>query len=165
MVTDKNIQPKEATPIVYPKNYDFVQGEQILWRHDVHKGIIHREVVAEWIITNMRAMKRFPLTKDNLTPQIAYVGHSISESIVMNQHRQSQGSRVGNFVGGGSGGSFGGVSTGVSKSTSTNYGDLVFLANGKEMFRFNGISDPNGVNRLIKALKKQMKEKNKKTKL
>jgi hypothetical protein len=162
MVDDKNIQPKETTQIIYPKGYDMVQGEQVLWRHDISKGIIHREVVEEWFITNLRAMKRFPVTKENAKPQISYAGHSISETVVMNQHRQSQGNRVGNFVGSYGGGGFAGVSSGISSSKSVNYGDLVFLANGKEMFRFRGISDPSGVNRLVKALKKQLIEAKKK---
>jgi hypothetical protein len=161
---DKSIEPNEAAPVVYPQNYEIVQGEQILWEHDVVTGVFHRETVEEWIITNMRAMKRYPVSKKNLAPRVAFVGHSISESIVMNQHRQSQGNRVGNFVGSYSAGSFGGVSSGVSKSTSTNYGDLVFLANDKEMFRFCSISDPNGVNRLVKALRKELLQNKKKVK-
>jgi len=35
------------------------------------------------------------------------------------------------------------------------YGDIVFLCNDKEVFRFQGISDPNEVNYLIKTLKKE----------
>jgi hypothetical protein len=148
--------------VVYPKLYDISQGEQILWRHDIEKGVIHKEVIAEWMITNQRAMIRIPITSENTIPKVAYVGHSISESVVMNQFRKSQGNRVGNFVGSYSGGGFAGVSSGISSSKSMSYGDLVFLANGKEMFRFRGISDPNGVNRLVKALKKQLLENKKK---
>lgn len=146
----------EKATAVYPKFYDILQGEQVLWRHNITKGIIHKEVVAEWMITNHRAMIRMPITNENPTPKIAYVGHSISESVVMNQFRRSQGNRVGNFVGAYGGGGFAGVSSGISSSKGMSYGDLVFLANGKEVFRFRGISDPNGVNRLVKALKKQL---------
>jgi hypothetical protein len=151
--------------IVYPKGYDIMQGEQILWRHDIEKGVIHKEVIQEWFITNHRAMLRVPVSNENQKPQLAYVGYLISESVVMNQFRKSQGNRVGNFVGSYSGGGFAGVSSGISSSKSISYGDLVFLANGKEMFRFRGISDPNGVNRLVKALKKQVKEQKSKNKV
>jgi hypothetical protein len=36
-----------------------------------------------------------------------------------------------------------------------NFGDIVFLRNDREIFRFQGISDPEEVNRLIKTLKKE----------
>jgi len=103
----------------------------------------------------MRAMKRFPVTKENLQPRIIYVGLNISDSVVMNQHRKSQGTRVGNFVGEGSGGSFSGVTAGTSRSTSTTYGDLVFFAKGKEILRFQEISDPHDVHIMIETVKKQ----------
>jgi hypothetical protein len=35
------------------------------------------------------------------------------------------------------------------------FGDIVFLCNDREAFRFQGISDPNEVNNMIKSLKKE----------
>jgi hypothetical protein len=73
----------------------------------------------------------------------------------MNQFRKSKGNRVGSFAGVYGGGGFAGTGTGISSSTSMNFGDIVFLHNDREIFRFQGISDPDEVNRLIKTLKKE----------
>jgi hypothetical protein len=138
--------------------YDFVKGEQVLWNHRISKGVLHREVVEEWIITNMRVMKRYPESKNNPARRISFVGLGTDcDVVVMNQRRQSQGARVGNFVGTApGGGSFGGVTSGTSSSTSRTYDDLVILLGGKERLRFSGISDPHGVKRMIDTMKKQV---------
>jgi hypothetical protein len=139
--------------------YDLVKEEQILWIHRISKGVLHREVVEEWIITNMRAMKRYPESKNNPTRRISFIGFGTDcDVVVMNQRRQSQGSRIGNFVGSSAGGGFGGVTSGTSRSTSRAYGDLVFLLNGKEHIRFSRISDPQGVRRMIQIIKKQTRK-------
>lgn len=135
-------------------NGNLYPDQQILWLHQIKKGLLHREVVEEWIITNFRALKRFPVTKENPTPRFAAVGLAISDSVVMNQQRRSKGNRVGTFTGAG-GGTFAGTAVGLSSSTSTAYGDLVFVFDGKEVLRFQGISDPQGVRRLIQTLVKQ----------
>jgi hypothetical protein len=51
--------------------------------------------------------------------------------------------------------SFVGVSSSSSKSMT--YGDLVFLVAGNEVFRFYGVSDLDGIKRLIDNLKKATK--------
>jgi len=132
-------------------------GEQVLWFHRVSKGFIHKEVAEEWIITNTRALKHFLVTKQNSTPRTAYVNLVESSSVVMNQRRTSQANRVGNFVGTGSSSGFAGVTGGSSRSTSGNFGDLVFFLNGKEVLCFQGISDPNGVHKMIETVKRQTK--------
>ena len=73
----------------------------------------------------------------------------------MNQFRKSKGNRVGTFAGVYTTGAFAGTATGINSSISMSYGDIVFLHNDKEVFRFQGISDPNEVNHLIKTLKKE----------
>lgn len=67
-------------------------------------------------------------------------------AVVMNQHRSPLGSRVGTFMGTGDRG-FVGTSLSSSSSTSAIYGDLMFLFNGKEALRLQGISDSHGVHR------------------
>jgi hypothetical protein len=135
-------------------NRNFNAGEQVIWSHVVKKGIVSKEIAERWIITNMRAIKQFPVTKDNLQERFTAIGLDVSDTVVMNQFRRSKGNRVGSFVGSYGGGGYVGTGSGISSSTSTSYGDLVFLHNGKEIFRFQGISDPNGVNRMVKTLKK-----------
>jgi hypothetical protein len=126
-----------------------------IWSHTVKKGIISKEIAERWIITNMRAIKQFPVTKDNPQEKFGAIGLDISDTVVMNQFRRSKGNRVGSFVGSYGGGGVIGTGSSISSSTSISYGDLVFLHNGKEVFRFQGISDPNEVNRMVKTLKKQ----------
>jgi hypothetical protein len=135
-------------------NRNFNSGEQVIWSHIVKKGIVSKEIAERWIITNMRAIKQFPVTKDNPQERFLAIGLDASDTVVMNQFRRSKGNRVGSFVGSYSGGGIVGTGTGLSSSISTSYGDLVFLHNGKEVFRFQGISDPNGINRMVKTLKK-----------
>ncbi len=137
-------------------NRNFNAGEQVIWSHTINKGILNKEIAERWIITNMRAIKQFPETKDNPQEKFVAIGwQDLSDSVVMNQFRKSKGNRVGSFVGAYSTGAFAGTATGVNSSTSMSYGDIVFLHNDKEIFRFQGISDPNEVNQLIKTLKKE----------
>jgi hypothetical protein len=135
-------------------NRNFNAGEQIIWSHMVNKGLVSKEITERWIITNMRAIKQFPVSKDNLQEKFSAIGLDVSDTVVMNQFRRSKGNRVGSFVGSYGGGGVVGEEMSSSSSISTSYGDLVFLHDGKEVFRFQGISDPNGVNRMVKTLKK-----------
>ncbi|MGD0496146.1 MAG: hypothetical protein ABSB28_08915 [Candidatus Bathyarchaeia archaeon] len=138
------------------KNPDLNEGEQTLWVHEVTRGIFHKETVEKWIITNLRALKYYPVTKENPTQRLDSVGLAVCEPIIMNQHRVSKGQRVGNFTGVSSG-VFAGTSVGSSTSTSTTYGDLVFFVKGTEKLRFLCISDPHGVQHMIQTIKKQSK--------
>jgi hypothetical protein len=137
-------------------NFNLNENEQAIWTHEITKGILKKEVVERWIITNLRALKFFPMTKERPKANMTAVGLAISDTVVMNQYRNSKGSRVGTFTGGGSGRGVAGVSVGMSDNISRPFGDLVFLLGGKEVLRFPNISDPNGVNKIIKALKKQI---------
>jgi len=140
-------------------NRNLNPGEQILWNHVVKKGVLHKEVAEKWIITNMRAIKQYQVTKENPQEKFLAVGLDVCDVIVMNQFRSSKGDRVGSFAGTYSYGGVAGVGTSVSTSTSRTYGDLVFLYDCKEVFRFPSISDPNGVKRMIQTLGKQRTEK------
>ncbi len=139
-----------------------LEGERILWQHIVTKGIFNKEIVEVWRITDFRAFLGVPKTKTYMAPKVAVdvtvsgVGLAVCDTVVMNQHRKSQGSRVGTFTGV-SGGGFVGTGVSSSESTSSTYGDLIFLFKGKEVFRFRSISDPNGVRRMIEAIKREKK--------
>ena len=137
-------------------NRNFNAGEQVIWSHTVQKGVFSKETAEKWFITNMRAIKQFPVTKDNPQEKFSAIGWlDLSDSVVLNKFRKSKGNRVGTFAGVYGGGGFAGTGTGISTSTSMNFGDIVFLHNDREVFRFQGISDPDEVNRLIKTLKKE----------
>jgi hypothetical protein len=158
MVFNPMERPKSQDELNYQAkmlNRNFNAGEQVLWSHTVKRGILRKEIAERWTITNMRAIKQFPVTKDNPQEKFEAIGLDVSDTVVMNKFRRSKGNRVGSFVGAYGGGEFVGTGTGMSSSTSTSYGDLVFLYNGKEVLGFQGISDPDGVNRMVKTLKKQ----------
>ncbi len=136
-------------------NPNFNRDEQVLWSHRVIKGVFHKEIVEEWIITGLRAIKKYPVTKEN--PQERFISISLSDAdvVVMRQHRETNGHRVGTFAGTTGGGFFTGTTTGVTHSTGITYGDLVFLQDKKEIIRFSGISDPQDINRMIQTIKKE----------
>jgi len=129
-------------------------GEQLLWKHEVKKGFIHKEIVETWAITNLRAVKLYSASIENPKPHIEVTGLAIADTVVMNQYRSSTGSRVGTFIGA-RGNLFTGAGESTYSSTSQTYGDLVFFLSGREVLRFQGISDPHGVRRMVETLKKQ----------
>jgi hypothetical protein len=137
-------------------NRNFNPGEQVIWSHMVQKGVFSKKITEKWFITNMRAIKVFPATDDNPQEKFAALGWlDLTDSVVMNQLRRSKGNRVGSFAGVYGGGGFAGTATSISSSVSMTFGDVVFLHNDREVFRFPGISDPAEVNSLVKALKKE----------
>jgi len=138
---------------IWNLNFDN-KGEQLLWKHEVKKGLIHKETIATWAITNLRAVKLYSPSIENPKPCIEAVGLAIADTVVMNQYRSSTGSRVGTFMGA-RGSLFAGVGESTYSSTSQTYGDLVFFLSGREGLRFQGISDPQGVRRMVETLKKQ----------
>jgi hypothetical protein len=125
------------------------EGEQPLWKHEVQKGFIHKETIETWAITNLRAVK---INSASLKMEV--VGLALADAVVMNQHHSSTGSRVGTFIGA-KGSLFAGAGESTYSSKSQTYGDLVFFLAGREVLRFQGISDPHGVRRMVETLKKQ----------
>lgn len=135
-------------------NFNLNDGEEVLWVHEVKRGLIHKETVEKWIITNLRAIKFYPETKDRPKPEMNAIGHIMADVVVMNQHRKSTGDRVGTFTGSYRYGLGVGAGYARTHTESRTYGDLVFLVAGREAFRFPGVSDPHGVKKLIETLKK-----------
>ena len=131
-------------------------GEQVIWSHSVSKGVFSKETAERWFVTNMRAIKQFLVTKDNSQEKFVALGWlDLSDLLVMNKFRKSKGNRVGSFAGAYAGGPFAGTAAGFSSGTSMIYGDIVFLHDDREVFRFQGVSDPSEVNRMVKTLKKE----------
>jgi hypothetical protein len=147
--------PNENEAVIANRNLN--SGEQIIWVHVIKKGALKKVDSERWIITNLRAIKHILPTDENPQEKFMAIPLRSTDVVVMNQYRKSKGDRVGVFAGGYSGGGVAGVSTSSSSGVSMTYGDLVFLYNGKEFFRFQGISDPHGVSRVINMIKKQQK--------
>jgi len=133
------------------RSENLLQDEQVLWYHEVTKGVFKKQILEKWFITNYRAIKI-----DFVSNKVARVGLLISDVVVMNKQRDTSGSRTGVFTGAGRG-AFGGVSVSSSSSTSRTVGDLIFMIAGKEVIRFPRISDPDGVEKLIDTIKKTQK--------
>jgi len=149
------------------QNRNMNPGEQVIWKHDVIKGVLKPELIQAWTITNLRAMIFQPRREEKLTKSLfdkqeyeifeeafLAVGLAVSDTVVMNQYRDTSSDRTGIFVGAGRG-AFSGVTTSSGSSTSRTKGDLVFFFLSKEWIRFNRITDPHGVRRMVDALKKQ----------
>lgn len=128
-------------------NPNLNEGEQQLWSHKIQKGLFQKETVEEWGISDFRAWK-------DMHGQRHAVGLAIASTVVMNQHQNSSGTRIGTFSGI-RGGYFAGSSMSLSTSKSHTVGDLVFFVGGHEVLRFSGISDPHGVRKMIELVKKQ----------
>lgn len=133
------------------KSENLLQDEQILWYHEVTKGIFKKEILEKWFITNYRAVKINFVNKT-----IARAGLLISDVVVMNKRRDTSGSRTGVFTGAARG-VFGGVSVSSSSSTSRTIGDIIFMIAGKEVIRFPQVSDPDGIKKLVDMVKKSQK--------
>jgi hypothetical protein len=159
----KTFSPVEKPTIQQEPNYEVKilnqglnAGEQVIWSHTIQKGVFDKETAERWFITNMRAIKQCPATKDNPQEKFTAVGWlDLSDSVVMNTVRKSKGNRVGTFAGAYGGHAFAGTTAGFSAGTSMTFGDIVLLHNDREVLRFQGVSDPNEVNKLIKTLKKE----------
>jgi ribosomal protein L40E len=113
-------------------------AEQVIWRNEVTKGIFNRRVVEVQIITNQRVCQnsRAIFLKD------------LDDIIVMNQHRESQGQSARYYARG-----FG-ASYGTGRSSGKTIGDVAFIYQGQPSIVFNQISDPYGVTRLAKAVRR-----------
>lgn len=154
------------------QNRNMNPGEQVVWKHDAIKGVLKKDLIQAWTITNLRAMIYQPRREEKIYQDLATiltiakqeyelheeaflsVGLAVSDTVVMNQYRDSSSSRTGTFIGTG-GRAFSGVTTSSGSSTSRTKGDLVFFFLGKEWLQFSGITDPQGVRRMVEALKKQ----------
>lgn len=149
------VSPEEIKRHAALTDPNFNEGEQVLWSHRVTKGIFNKETVEEWIITGLRAIKKYPVTKENPQERFIVIGLADADIIVMNQHRETSGNRVGTFGGVVNSGAFAGTTTGLTHSTSVTHGDLIFLHDKKEIIRFSNISDPQDVNHMIQTIKKE----------
>ncbi|MGI0026604.1 MAG: hypothetical protein ACREAD_02035 [Nitrosopumilaceae archaeon] len=126
------------------------QGEEFIWSHSEEKGLIHKHLKQLWAITNYRIFNY-----DAETNQITglLMMSDLEDPVVMNTHRVSNSTRVGSYS------SFSrgfGISSGKSSSKSVTVGDLVFMSGGRPFITWSGITDPNGLKRMVTAIKKEL---------
>lgn len=130
---DGKLQPKPKDMVVHVN-----VKEEIIWQHDITKGIFKKEVVESWILTNVRAIRGG-----------SYVMLKDCDSIVIaNRHSRSQGSgvsvragyaRVGNY-----------------NSQSKTIGDVQFIKGGVPVIMFHQVVDPGGLSAMAKAARKNI---------
>jgi hypothetical protein len=123
-----------------------LQGEQILWRRTFSKGIIHRHPSITELITNMRAV----VVDDELKSIVRAVPLAASSIVVANTRRVSNNVRTGY----GRSGSY--MSTGTGSSTT--FGDLDFVVQGKIALVIHHIRDPYGIRNLLLATVKSARK-------
>jgi hypothetical protein len=126
--------------------------ERVLWHRDIRRGIIHKEVIIEERITNMRIF-RYNVETHTLLSQITL--KSNPDVIVANSRRRSQSSGGGLY----GGGTF--VSSRVG--TSRSFGDVVIMKDGVINTKLSNVADPQGVKQLINTLKREVAAAQKQT--
>jgi ribosomal protein L40E len=138
------------TPVrIFPMIPFLSSAETIVWNNIQTKGVVNKKIKQLDLVTNYRAY------------QYDYGDHmgnyvlisAIEDVIVSNQRRLSDSNRYGNYVRS----SYTITGHANTKTTSQTVGDVSILANGRPYILFKGISDPNGLARMIKSMKKQCK--------
>jgi hypothetical protein len=128
--------PPPEHPQLQSTEPQLVPGEQALWRRDLTKGIFRKQITETQMITN-RAIR---------VNQQALDLSVVDDIQVTNKHSRSEG----NYT------SYGryGVRMGQGRSSSRQYGDIVFFSRGQVVFTVHQVQDPHGMVRLINAAMK-----------
>ena len=126
-------------------------GETVLWKHSLTKNtFLSKQILQTWIISNFRVIEIDEKIHKAIQLPLKYI-----EALVINQRREnhSQAMMAGGAV-------LSGMASGMAFSqqngTNTMVGDLVFMFNGQVLITFDGISDPEGVRKLVYMIKKQV---------
>jgi len=127
-------------------------GEEVLWWHSVERGVFKKRLERYWFITNLRVC-RF----DYEEGVIEAAPIKDLEVVVKDKRRSTSTQRIGVYTGK-IADLLGVVGVGVSKSRSEIIGDVMFIREGRALVKFTGISDPDGIKRLVEVLKKDLKD-------
>jgi hypothetical protein len=127
-------------------------GEEVLWWHSVERGVFRKKLERYWFITNLRVC-RF----DYEEGVIEAAPIKDLEVVVQDKRRSTSTQRIGVYTGK-IADLLGVVGVGVSKSRSQTIGDVMFIREGRALVKFTGISDPDGIKRLVDALKKDLRD-------
>ncbi len=133
-----------------PWSGNLQHGEEFIWSHSEEKGLIHKHLTKLWAITNYRIFN-YDAETNQITGRLMMA--DLEDPVVMNTHRISNSTRVGSY------GSFSrgfGISSGQSTSKSVTVGDIIFMSGGKPVITWGGITDPNGLKRMVTAIKKEL---------
>jgi hypothetical protein len=129
-----------------------IPTEKVLWHRDIKRGIIHKQVIIEERITNIRIL-RYNVETHTLLSQISL--RSNPDVLVANSRRSSQSYGTGLY----GGGTFMGSRTGTSLAI----GDVVIMENGVINTELRNVADPDGIKQLINTLKREVEADQKQT--
>jgi hypothetical protein len=128
---------------------DLLNGEETLWGYEFNKGFFTKKTRTLSAVTNKRVfIKDYEGDTINSIPI-----NLIEDVVIMNKRRTFENQRFGSFTGGG----YGGTSFSMGSGKSQNIGDVCIMFKGKMKLRFNGVSDPDSIKKLIFSVKKQTK--------
>jgi hypothetical protein len=138
--------------IIDPWSIELQPGETILWSIQFQKGIINKTATSTYFVSNYRV---FSINHDIQEVDGLLLMSDLDDVVVANTVRHSESTSYGVYHR--FGGRFGGIagprySSGASKTT----GDIYFMSNGQKIISLGGISDPTGLSRLVKSVKKQL---------
>ncbi len=118
-------------------------SERVAWEIDSKEGLLHRHLDKAYLITNQRV-----LAVDLQTGRVV-ISLPIHDTDVVVMDRRSSSTSVGSGI------YHQGIGSSVRSGKSTSIGSVVFLTNGAERIRLNGVGDPQGVKNLFTAIKKE----------
>lgn len=137
-----------------PYSGDLQPGEDFIWSYNIEDGFIFKHASTLLAITNFRVFM-FDFKTNKVTGLLLM--SDLDDVVVMNTHTDYHSTRVGNY-----GKIVKGfwMSYGQTQGKRTTIGDLVFMSKGKAIITWQGISDPNGLKKLIETLQKELYPKN-----
>ena len=133
-----------------PWSGELQQGEEFVWSHREEKGIFNKHLSRLCAITNYRI---FAYDAEISKVIGLLMTSDLEDVVVMNTHRAYNSTRYGTY------GSFArgfGVTGGQSSGRSVTVGDIVFMKSGKPVITWCEATDPNGLKRLVMAVKKEL---------
>ena len=134
-----NMQAFDLRSVLFP-------SERVAWEVDSKEGLLHRHLDKAYLITNQRV-----LAVDMQTGRVV-ISLPIHDTDVVVMDRRSSSTSVGSGI------YHQGAGSSVRSGKSTSIGSIVFLTNGAERIRLNGIGDPEGVKNLFTAIKKESRQ-------
>ena len=124
--------------------------EVIIWSHDEQKGLLFKHVSALYRITNFRIFV-YDIDIEKMAGLLMMP--ELDDVVVTDTYRTYSSTRYGMYSDFARG--FG-VTGGQSQGRSVTVGRIVFMSNGRPIISINGIADPNGLKRLVLAVKKAL---------
>ena len=127
-------------------------GEEVLWWHSVEHGVFKKTLKRYWFITNLRVCR---FDYDEGVVKAAPIKDL--EVIVKEKRRSTSTQRIGVYHGK-MADLIGIVGASFSRAKSQIIGDVMFIREGQALLEFTGVSDPDGIKRLVEVLKKGLKD-------